>query len=180
MTDISYWDRAGSTNTNNNRFVDPSKYLNMDYNPSPVNFSTDSINTPITNSQSFSESVKAAAKPKMYTPSILGSDTPASTKDTGGFDSLKFFGNAANGLAGLGGLLQAYNGYKQLQLGRDAFDFGKRTYNQDTANQARLTNAELEGRHRALIGSTGNNNADGMYESLDSYMAKNRVTANPI
>ena len=150
MTDISYWDRAGSTNTNNNRFVDPSKYLNMDYNPSPVNFSTDSINT------------------------------PASTKDIGGFDSLKMFGAGAQGLSALGSLVQAYNGYKQLQLGRDAFDFGKSTYNQDTANQARLTNSELEDRQRARIGSTGNNNANGTYESLDSYMAKNRVTANPI
>jgi hypothetical protein len=157
----------------------------MDYNPSPVNFSgdtasTDSINAPITDSQSFAESVKALAKPKMYTPSILGSDTPVSTKDTGGFDSLKMFGAGAQGLSALGSLLQAYNGYKQLQLGRDAFDFGKSTYNQDTANQARLTNSELEDRQRARIGSTGNNNANGTYESLEAYMARNRVTANPI
>lgn len=151
-------------------------YLNMDYNPSPVNFSTDSINTPITNSQSFSESVKAAAKPKMYTPSILGSDTPA----TGGFDSLKMFGAGADGLSALGSLVQAYNGYKQLQLGRDAFNFGKSAYNQDTANQARLVNSELEDRQKSRISSTGNNNANGTYESLGSYMNKNRVSANPI
>ena len=116
----------------------------------------------------------------MYTPSILGSDTPASTKDTGGFDSLKMFGAGAQGLSALGSLLQAYNGYKQLQLGRDAFNFGKSAYNQDTANQARLINSELEDRQKSRISSTGNNNANGTYESLGSYMNKNRVSANPI
>jgi hypothetical protein len=135
--------------------------------------SVDSIYDPITNSQSFADSVKTAAKPT-YTPVAV----PQTQEE--GFDSLKFFGSAADGLTGLGSLLQAYNGYKQLQLGREAFDFGKSSYNQDTANQARLTNSELEDRQRARIGSTGNNNANGTYESLDSYMAKNRVSANPI
>ena len=97
-----------------------------------------------------------------------------------GFDSLKMFGAGAQGLSALGSLVQAYNGYKQLQLGRDAFNFGKSVYNQDTANQARLVNSELEDRQKARISSTGNNNAGGAYESLGSYMNKNRVSANPI
>jgi hypothetical protein len=97
-----------------------------------------------------------------------------------GFDSLKMFGAGAQGLSALGSLVQAYNGYKQIQLGRDAFNFSKATYNQDTANQSRLVNSELEDRQKSRISSTGNNNAGGAYESLGSYMNKNRVSANPI
>jgi len=80
-------------------------------------------------------------------------------------------------MQGLGALLQAYNGYKQLQLGQDAFDFQKKSYNQDTSNQAKLVNSELEDRQKSRISSTGNNNANGVYESLASYMAKNAVNA---
>lgn len=108
--------------------------------------------------------------------SLLG-DGSAGGDNKGGFDSMKFFGNAANGLTGLGAMLQAYNGYKQVQLGRDAFDFSKSTYNQDSANQARMVNSELEDRQKSRIASTGNNNANGTYESLGSYMDKNRVSA---
>jgi hypothetical protein len=98
----------------------------------------------------------------------------------GGFDSLKFFGNASQGLSGLGALLQAYNGYKQVQLGRDAFDFQKSSYNQDSSNQARLVNSELQDRQAARISSTGNNNAGGVYDSLGSYMDRNKVSAKPV
>jgi hypothetical protein len=114
-----------------------------------------------------------------WEPSSFGS-----SMDTGGgaekFNSLGMFGAASQGLSALGSLVQAYNGYKQIQLGRDAFNFSKATYNQDTANQARLVNSELEDRQKARISSTGNNNSNGAYESLGSYMNKNRVSANPI
>lgn len=117
--------------------------------------------------------------PNTYQP---GGSSPFGSLDMEdkGFDSLKMFGAGAQGLSALGSLVQAYNGYKQIQLGRDAFNFSKSAYNQDTANQSRLVNSELEDRQKSRISSTGNNNAGGVYESLGSYMNKNRVSANPI
>jgi hypothetical protein len=96
------------------------------------------------------------------------------------FSSLKLFGAASQGLSALGSLLQAYNGSKQLQLGRDAFNFQKSSYNQDSSNQATLVNSELQDRQSSRISSTGNNNANGVYDSLGSYMDRNKVYAKPI
>jgi hypothetical protein len=93
-----------------------------------------------------------------------------------GFDTLGMFGAGAQGLSALGSLLQAYNGSKQVQLGRDSFNFQKSAYNQDSANQAKMVNSELEDRQKSRISSTGNNNANNVYEGLDSYLNKNRVT----
>ena len=173
----SLWDSLGNTNTNNNGFVDTSKYLNMDYNSSPVNFSGDTssagYNAPIPTSDSFMNSMKTKANP-------WDSSTGTGGGAGKGFNTLGMFGAASQGLSALGSLVQAYNGYKQIQLGRDAFNFSKATYNQDTANQSRLVNSELEDRQKARISSTGNNNSNGAYESLGSYMNKNRVSANPI
>lgn len=138
---------------------------------------TTPTNTPINNG-SFTDALNGLGKPKVNPFGFMpAGDGSAVGDNKDGFDSMKFFGNAANGLTGLGAMLQAYNGYKQVQLGRDAFDFSKSTYNQDSANQARMVNSELEDRQRARIGSTGNNNANGTYESLGSYMDKNRVSA---
>lgn len=97
----------------------------------------------------------------------------------GGFDTLGLFGAGAQGLSALGSLLQAYNGSKQAKLGRDSFNFQKGAYNQDSANQAKMVNSELEDRQKSRISSTGNNNANNVYESLGSYMDKNRVTVKP-
>jgi hypothetical protein len=97
-----------------------------------------------------------------------------------GFDTLGWFGAGAQGLSALGSLLQAYNGSKQVKLGRDSFNFQKSAYNQDSANQAKMVNSELQDRQQSRISSTGNNNANGVYDSLGSYMDRNRVTVNPI
>lgn len=99
---------------------------------------------------------------------------------TKGMDTLGMFGAASAGISALGSLLQAYNGAKQVKLGRDSFNFQKSAFNQDSANQAKMVNSELEDRQKSRISSTGNNNAGNVYESLDSYLNKNRVTANPL
>lgn len=123
---------------------------------------------------------KASTLP--FTPAPNANIPPAAgtgggTDENGDWGSLKTFGTASQGLSALGSLLQAYNGYKQLQLGQDAFDFQKSAYNQDATNQATLVNSELEDRQKARISSTGNNNANGVYESLGTYLPKNRVAA---
>jgi hypothetical protein len=141
----------------------------------------------------FSPTVNSSPESAAYSPtavgntsSILGGTDPTSLLTSKepppatGFDSLKFFGSAGQGLAGLGAMLQAYNGYKQTQLGRDTFDFQKSSYNQDSANQAKMVNSELQDRQQSRIASTGNNNANGVYDSLGSYMDRNKVSAKPL
>jgi hypothetical protein len=151
----------------------PNKYNGLPYSPANAGSNSNPLNS----------LVNGAAPPTLpFSPtnnngSNFIPEIKIPPEEDKGFDSMKFFGNAANGLTGLGAMLQAYNGYKQVQLGRDAFDFSKSTYNQDSANQARMVNSELEDRQRSRIGSTGNNNANGTYESLGSYMDKNRVSA---
>jgi hypothetical protein len=150
-----------------------------EYIPSSLGGSTDSGSTG--NSGSYYDLAnfgKAKANPFGFMSAGGGTGGKGSWMD--GLDSLKLFGAASQGLTGLGALLQAYNGYKQLQLGRDTFDFQKGSYNQDSSNQARLVNSELQDRQAARISSTGNNNALGAYEGLDSYMNKNRVSVSQL
>lgn len=116
------------------------------------------------------------------TKQTFGSTNYSSGKAGGakGFDTLGLFGAGAQGLSALGSLLQAYNGAKQLKLGQDTFKFQKNAFNQDAANQAKMVNSELEDRQKSRISSTGNNNSAGVYEGLDSYLNKNRVTVNQL
>jgi hypothetical protein len=81
-----------------------------------------------------------------------------------------------SGLAqGAGSLWSAYNAAKQFGLAKDQFKFSKNAFNANFANQAKMINSQLEDRQRARIGGTGDNNAAGNYESLGTYMAKNKV-----
>lgn len=85
-------------------------------------------------------------------------------------------GWAPQGLIALSGLGSAWTGMQQLELGKDTLDFNKAAYNTNLANQVQLTNSSLEDQQRARIGSTGNNNANGSYDSLSAYMDKSRVS----
>lgn len=105
------------------------------------------------------------------------SNFPGMQKDSGLFGSIGGWGSA---LQGVGSLAQAYMGYQGLGQAQDQLDFNKNVFNRNIKNQAKLTNAQLEGKHRGRINSTGNNNAYGNYESLDTYMTKNRVDGSAI
>lgn len=169
------------------QLTQPSSYMNLDFGNN--NQSLTGMNEYITPSfegagdttggSSYAD-LANFGKTKANPFGFMSAGNGSTAKTAKGFDSIGLFGAASQGLSALGSLVQAYNGYKQIQLGRDAFNFSKATYNQDTANQSRLVNSELEDRQKARISSTGNNNANGAYESLGSYMDKNRVSARPI
>ena len=140
---------------------------------SDTNYTSGDLNFAAPDSGSFMDSMQSKGNP-------WGSTTGSGGGASKGFNTLGLFGAGAQGLSALGSLMQAYTGSQQLKLGRDSFNFQKGAFNQNSANQARLTNSELEDRQRSRISGTGNNNANNVYEGLDSYMAKNRVSVNPI
>jgi hypothetical protein len=78
------------------------------------------------------------------------------------------WGGLALGAAqGLGSL---YLGMQQYNLAKDSLAASKAQFERNFANQVKTTNTNLEDRQRARVASNG-----GAYESVDSYMNKNRV-----
>ena len=75
------------------------------------------------------------------------------------------------GLSGLSSLLGAYSGYKGLGLAEDQFDFNKDAFGVNLANQAKLTNADLQTRQQSR-----NNRGVGI--PLAEYMARFGVSGN--
>ena len=105
----------------------------------------------------------------------IGTQTPAQagggwfTKDAIlGKDGQQGWGNLALGaLQGIGG---AYMGMKQYGLAKDALAQSQNQFNLNYNAQRQTTNTQLEDRQRARVAATG-----GTAESVDSYMARNRI-----
>lgn len=93
------------------------------------------------------------------------------TNDIGFFDQGGGFGNVMGGFNALAGGVNAYTGLKQLGLAEDTFKFNKEAFSTNLANQAKTINSQLEDRQRGRIA-----NNPGAYESLATYMDKNRVS----
>lgn len=74
------------------------------------------------------------------------------------------------GLGIAGGLLSGYMGLRQLSMSKDALNFQKEAFNKNYGNQVASTNRQLEDRQRTR--AAANSNA----ESVESYMARNRVS----
>lgn len=68
------------------------------------------------------------------------------------------------------GLGQLYLGMQQYNLAKDSLAASKAQFERNFANQVKTTNTNLEDRQRARVASNG-----AAYESVDSYMNKNRV-----
>jgi hypothetical protein len=108
--------------------------------------------------------------------------TPGMTPAAPSFmDSLKSFGKGAIGdkdsagwmgpMATAGaGLVNAYTGYQQLQLGKDELSQNKREFELNFGNQRQSYNTQIEDRQRARLSADS-----GGYESLSTYLDKNRV-----
>lgn len=64
----------------------------------------------------------------------------------------------------------ALQGNKQLSMAEDRFKESKRQFNANYAAQKTTTNTQLEDRQRARVAAN-----PGAYESVDSYLAKNRI-----
>lgn len=76
-------------------------------------------------------------------------------------------GMALGAAQGLGSL---YMGMQQYNLAKDSLAASKAQFERNFANQVKMTNTNLEDRQRARVASN-----PGAYESVDSYMNKNRV-----
>ena len=74
------------------------------------------------------------------------------------------------GLQGAAGLWGAYNGMQQNKLIKQQMANSLNQWNKNYANQVAAYNTRLEDRQRARVGANPN-----AYESVDSYMAKNRL-----
>ena len=74
------------------------------------------------------------------------------------------------GLQAAAGLWGAYNGMQQTKLAKQQMANSLNQWNKSYANQVSSYNTRLEDRQRARVGSNPN-----AYESVDSYMQKNRL-----
>ena len=74
------------------------------------------------------------------------------------------------GLQAATGLWGAYNGMQQTKLAKQQMANSLNQWNKSYANQVASYNTRLEDRQRARVGSNPN-----AYESVDSYMDKNRL-----
>lgn len=74
------------------------------------------------------------------------------------------------GLQAAAGLWGSYNGMQQTKLAKQQMANSLNQWNKSYANQVASYNTRLEDRQRARVGANPN-----AYESVDSYMAKNRL-----
>lgn len=88
-----------------------------------------------------------------------------------GVDQGLNFNDVMAGIQAISQGIGAYTGLRQLSLAKDSFNFNKDVTETNLANQAKLTNAQLEDRQRARIASNPN-----AYQSLSEYMDKNAVS----
>lgn len=87
----------------------------------------------------------------------------------GGKDQPGWFGQTTQGI---GSLVNAYAGLKQLGLSKDALNSQKAFSSANLANQAALANRQLEDRERAKLAYAG---IHGDSPQLQAYMDKYRL-----
>lgn len=125
------------------------------------------------NPNNFTGGTNVAVQPQLTTDDILAriedlrneintAKEPSLTSD---------FSNFAQGV---GSLAKAWLGFKSLGLSKDQYNFNKKLAQTNLANQANLTNQQLEGRYRTRhnIDPEGTTSA---YGSLADYMKANAV-----
>ena len=90
--------------------------------------------------------------------------------------------NVAAGIQGLGSLGNALAAYKQYQLGKDTLAQNKAAFNLNSANQAKITNAQIEdrARRRAAQRSDITGDLSAIEEATANTLAARRVDATPI
>lgn len=82
----------------------------------------------------------------------------------------KYGSTIMGGLQAAAGLWGAFNGMQQNKLIKQQMANSLNQWNKNYANQVAAYNTRLEDRQRARVGANPN-----AYESVDSYMAKNRL-----
>jgi len=90
------------------------------------------------------------------------------------------------GIQAISGLANVALGFKGLDLSNKQFRFAKDSFNTNLANQAQLTNTQLEGSKRARLSASGvydrntQTGRDALEANLQSYVADNRVSGAPV
>lgn len=116
----------------------------------------------------------AATTPGSWLSSLFG-DNGMFTRNSmfGGTDTVsgvRTMGWAPTALGAGQAILGAYQGNKALGMAEDQLKEGKRQFNLNYNAQKQTTNTQLEDRQRARVAAS-----PGAYESVDSYMTKNKV-----
>ncbi len=147
-----------------------SKYTGNNYNPNNlVSFSGNYTNPNAAGMQAWS--------PAFENPNLLMADmsqiNPTAVPGLG--DKLRDFNSQygstiTGGLQAAAGLWGAFNGMQQTKLAKQQMANSLNQWNKSYANQVASYNTRLEDRQRARVGSNPN-----AYESVDSYMQKNRL-----
>ena len=106
-------------------------------------------------------------------PNVVFADLPRANPDL--WDKFRYFNSKygstiVGGLQGAAGLWGAYNGMQQTKLVKQQMANSLNQWNKNYANQVASYNTRLEDRQNARVSA----NPDA-YESVDSYMAKNRL-----
>lgn len=91
-------------------------------------------------------------------------------------DNAKGLAAIGMGLQGLGGLANAYMGYKNYQLAQDQFNFQKGLARRNLANQAKIINNTYDTAAQVAAGMIGAKDSTGNYgftdkEIVDRYAA---------
>lgn len=115
--------------------------------------------------------------PAFENPNVLFADTaqinptavPSFANKLRDFNS-QYGSTITGGLQAAGGLWGAYNGMQQNKLVKQQMANSLNQWNKNYANQVAAYNTRLEDRQRARVAA----NPDA-YESVDSYMQKNRL-----
>ena len=117
-----------------------------------------------------------AWSPAFENPNVLFADTAQINPTVPGFaaklrDFNSEYGSTiTGGLQAAGGLWGAYNGMQQTKLAKQQMANSLNQWDKNYANQVGSYNTRLEDRQRARVGANPN-----AYESVDSYMQKNRL-----
>lgn len=106
-------------------------------------------------------------------PAGLGQQFTQWLKDTGVTGTKEDPGWGGMAMGAASGISSAMLGWGQYNLAKDTLAQHKAEYAANYDAQKRTTNASMEGRQRALIGSSGGTNAN--YQSVGDYMAKNGI-----
>jgi len=86
-------------------------------------------------------------------------------------------GKIGTGVGIVKDLAGLYMGWKQMKMAKQQLRDNRAFGNRNVANQARTTNASLEGLYRAGLHQSGANSGR---ESVDSYMTRNRVDGSQV
>lgn len=108
------------------------------------------------------------------------------TQEPGFLDSLDLTGqggkNLVGGINAIGSLANAYNAYRQYQLGKDTLRQNRAAFNTNLANQAKVTNAQIDDRElrRAAERSDLAGDFSRIQAAAEANAAKRRVSGAPI